>query len=122
MAQQLLKISNWVVPKLIEYEIEYNKLWADDTGSDMTGENKGTLLGVFPNLKVSVGEFNQNEMQQFLALVNKPKFNIDWYDEEKGDIATEVSYSIADYSISLKSSKHMVYNSFSFQLVPNQKR
>lgn len=122
MRQQLLVINGWIVPKLIKYDTVYTKLWANDVGRDMSGENKGTLIGIFPKLSIDVGEYNQVEMQTFLSLASKPKFDIDWYDEETGQLEKGVSYSIGDYSISLKDAKRMIYKSFSFELNPNKKR
>ena len=42
MAKQVLIIEGWEVPHLIKYAVSYNKVWADDTGQDMSGEKKGT--------------------------------------------------------------------------------
>lgn len=122
MANQVLIIDNWVVPKLIKYAVNYNKLWADDSGRDMSGQNKGTLLGIFPKLNVDVGEFNEDDMSSFLSKVNKSSFNIDWYDAETKSMRKGISYYVNDYTIDLKSTKRMVYKSFSFNLIPNKKR
>lgn len=40
MAKQVLIIEGWEVPHLIKYAVSYNKVWADDTGQDMSGEKK----------------------------------------------------------------------------------
>lgn len=122
MAKQVLIIDGWEIPKLIKYAVNYNKLWADDSGRDMSGENKGTLIGFFPKLTVEVGEFNADEMKTFLSKVNKAKINIDWYDAEIKGMRNGISYYINDFTIDLKSSKRMVYKSFSFNLIPNKKR
>ena len=122
MAKQILIIDNWEVPKLIKYGISYTKQWGDDAGTDMSGESKGTLIGIFPKLSVEIGELDENEMFTFLSKCNKAKFNIDWYDAETKDIRTGISYCIDDYSIEIKNSKKMAYKPFSFDLVPNKKR
>lgn len=122
MAQQLLIIDGWEVPKITKYDVVYNKLWADDTGRDMSGDMKGTLIGIFPKITVEVGSFTRNEMRTFLSKVNKPKFNIRFYDEEKGLISANTSYYANDFNVSLKTSKRLMYKSFSFNLIPNKKR
>lgn len=122
MAKQVLIIDGWEVPKLIKYSIQYNKLWADDSGRDMSGENKGTLIGFFPKLSIDVGSFTEDEMSTFLSKVNKAKFNISWYDSEIKGIRSGISYYINDYEIEMKSSKRMTYRPFSFNLIPNKKR
>jgi len=122
MAQQVLYIDGWLVPKLIKYEIAYNKLWADDSGRDMAGNNKGTLIGIFPKLQVQVGSFNEEEMSNFLKKVNKAELKVDWYDAETKGMRQQISYYINDFSISPKNTKTMKYSSFNFNLIPNRKR
>lgn len=122
MAQQVLYIDGWLVPRLIKYEIAYNKLWADDSGRDMAGNNKGTLIGIFPKIQVQVGPFDEDEMKTFLQKVNKAELKINWYDPEIKDIRSGVSYYINDFTVSPKNTKTMKYNAFSFNLIPNKKR
>lgn len=122
MAQQVLYIDGWLVPKLIKYEVAYNKLWADDSGRDMVGNNKATLIGIFPKLQVQVGSFNEDEMSDFLKKVNKAELKISWYDAETKGMRTQVSYYINDFTVSIKNTKAMKYDGFSFNLIPNRKR
>lgn len=122
MSQQVLLIDGWKVPKLVQYDVEYNKLWGEDSGRDLTGTNKATLVGIYPKIYVQVGEFTRSEMKMFLQKVNKKEFKIDYYDEQYGKMHTGVSYYINDYKISLKSSKRMIYKGFDFNLIPNKKR
>lgn len=122
MAQQVLYIDGWLVPKLIKYEVAYNKLWADDSGRDMAGNNKATLIGIFPKIQVQVGSYNESEMSTFLKKVNKAELKINWYDPELNAMREQISYYINDFSISTKNTKLLKYNSFSFNLIPNRKR
>ena len=120
--KQVLYIDSWKVPKLIKYEVAYNKLWADDSGRDLAGNNKATLIGIFPKLQVEVGSYNEEEMSQFLKKVNKAKWSINWYDAETKAMRNGVSYYINDFSVSLKNTAAMKYNGFNFNLIPNKKR
>ena len=120
--KQVLYINGWLVPKLIKYETGYNKLWASDSGRDMAGENKGTLIGIYPKLQVEVGSYTEEEMSRFLKEVNKAELMISWYDAETKATAINISYYINDFTISLKNTRTMKYNSFSFNLIPNKKR
>lgn len=120
--QQVLKIDGWAVPKLIKYEVSYNKLWADDSGRDMSGENKGTLIGIFPKLQVEVGAYSQEEMKQFLSKTNKAELSISWFDPETSEMRVGQSYYINDFVVSIKNTKSMQYKSFAFNLIPNKKR
>lgn len=122
MSQQVLYIDGWKVPKLVQYDVEYNKLWGEDSGRDLQGDNKATLVGIYPKIYVQVGIFTQEEMRTFLKNVNKKEITINYYDEEYGKIIEGASYYINDYKISLKSAKRMIYKGFDFNLIPNKKR
>jgi hypothetical protein len=122
MAQQVLYIGGWKVPKLIKYDVQYNKLWSEDSGRDLTGENKATLVGFYPKIQVQVGSYTQSEMRTFLNKINKEAIKVDYYDEQYGKILTGLSYYANDYTISVKNTKKMIYNGFDFNLIPNKKR
>ncbi len=122
MERQILYIDGWKVPKLIKYEVAYNKLWADDSGRDMAGNNKATLIGIFPKIQVQVGSFDEGEMYNFLKKVNKAELKVSWYDQELRGMRENLSYYINDFSISLKNANSLKYDSFSFNLIPNRKR
>ena len=122
MAQQVLVIEGWKVPKLIQYDVEYNHLYGSDSGRDLTGDNKATLIGFFPKIYVQVGSFTQQEMRTFLQKINRAELKISYYEEEFGKLVELVSYYASDYRISLKDSKRMIYNGFQFNLIPNKKR
>lgn len=122
MTQQVLYIGDWKVPKLIKYDVEYNKLWGDDSGRDMLGTNKGSLIGFYPKIYVQVGSFTQDEMRTFLQVINKEEVSISYYEEQYGKILENLPYYVNDYKISVKNLKKMTYNSFEFNLIPNKKR
>lgn len=121
MAQkQLLYIDGWLVPKLTKYEVAYNRLWADDSGRDMAGNNKATLIGIYPKLQIEVGSYTKDEMNEFLKRANKAELSVTWYDAEGMKKRENISYYINDFTISLKSNGN--YKAFSFNLIPNKKR
>ena len=88
---------------------------------DMSGEKKGTLIGLFPKLNVEVGSFQADEMALFLSQANKAKLKIEWHDAEN-QVMRSGEYSLDDVTIDLKNVERMVYNPFSFQLTPIKKR
>lgn len=120
--KQLLFINGWLVPKLTKYETSYNKLWASDSGRDMAGNNKGTLIGIYPKIQVEVGSYTEEEMSRFLKETNKAELLVSWYDAETKEQAVNISYYSNDITVSLKNTKTMKYNAFSFNLIPNKKR
>lgn len=120
MVKQLLYIDGWLVPKLTKFEVAYNKLWADDSGRDMAGNNKGTLIGIFPKIQVEVGSYTPTEMNNFLSHANKGELSVSWYDAQGEKTWNNISYYINDFAISVKPSGY--YNGFNFNLIPNRKR
>lgn len=89
----LLKIGNTDISKLVSYKVSYCKLWSSDTGRSMTGENKGTLIGIFPKIEIVLGKKSTDaEVSQFLSLVNVPSANVTYYDTEKMKNITESFY------------------------------
>lgn len=121
-SKQVLFINGWRVPKLMQYEVAYNKLYADDSGRDLDGNNRATLIGIFPKLQVKVGSYTEQEMSDFLKKVNRPELSINWYDPEIKGLRNGVSYYINDFNVSVKRTSPTVYNGFSFNLIPNKKR
>ena len=101
-SKQVLFINGWKVPKLMQYEVAYNKLYADDTGRDLDGNNRATLIGIFPKLQVKVGSYTEQEMSEFLKQVNKAELKISWYDPEIKTLRNGISYYINDFNVSLK--------------------
>ena len=80
-SKQVLFINGWKVPKLMQYEVAYNKLYADDTGRDLDGNNRATLIGIFPKLQV------------------KAELKISWYDPEIKTLRNGISYYINDFNV-----------------------
>ena len=67
----LIKIDGEVVPKIINYNVQYNKLWGEDSGRNLAGEMMATLTGIFPKITLNIGTVNEDEMAWFLAKANK---------------------------------------------------
>ena len=117
----LLLISGKKVPKLIEYKLGYKKLWSSDTGRSMTGENKGTLIGIFPKLEIKVGRLNEDEISTLLSLINVANANVTYYDPEYKKVTT-ASFYFGDIDIELLRKSQMNYKSFNFSIIANKKR
>lgn len=117
----LLLINGVKVPKLTKYQVGYKKLWSSDTGRSMTGENKGTLIGIFPKLEITVGRLTGNEMSTLLSLLNVANANVTYYDPEYKKVTT-ASFYFGDIDIELLRKSQMNYKSFSFSIIANKKR
>lgn len=117
----LLKIDGQKVPKIINYDVEYNKLWGSDSGRNLAGDMKATLVGIFPKICLKIGTTNEDEMAWFLSKADKAFITVEYYDGEIKGTRTAQFYS-NDLKASLKSKKRMVYNSFEWNIIPLRKR
>lgn len=117
----LLKINGNHVSKLITYDIQYNKLWADDSGRNLAGENKGTLVGIFPKLILEFGSMNEDEMQEFLAWTDLAEITVEYYDPRFKSTRT-ASYYSGSPQIGMKNKNSLKYKKVSINLIPNKKR
>lgn len=109
------------VPKIVDYEVQYCKLWSSDTGRSMTGENKGTLIGIFPKIILKIGHLTETEMALFLSLVNQANANVKYYDTEKKSIVT-ASFYFGDAQDQLHRQKNMSHKPISISIIANKKR
>ena len=109
------------VPKIVDYEVQYCKLWSSDTGRSMTGENKGTLIGIFPKIMLKIGHLTASEMALFLSLVNQANANVKYYDTEKQQIVT-ASFYFGDAQDQLKRQNNMSHKPISISIIANKKR
>lgn len=118
---QLLKIGNTNVTKLVSYKVSYCKLWSSDTGRSMTGENKGTLVGIFPKLEITLGKMTAVEMSNFLKLVNVAAANVTYYDTEYRQTLTN-SFYFGDAVDEINRQKNMSHKPISISVIANKRR
>ena len=117
----LLKIGNTDISKLVSYKVTYCKLWSADTGRTMTGENKGTLIGIFPKIEIELGRMTASQMATFLSLVNKPKQDVTYYDTELQKAVTN-SFYFGDATDELLRQKDMSHKPISISIIANKRR
>lgn len=117
----LLKIDGEKVPKIINYDVEYEKLWGSDSGRNIAGDMKATLVGIFPKIYLKIGTTNENEMAWFLSKANKAVITVEWYDGEIKGTRTSQFYS-NNLKATLKSKRRMEYSSFEWNIIPLRKR
>ena len=108
----LLRIDGQKVPKIINYDVEYDKLWGSDSGRNLAGDMKATLVGIFPKICLKIGATTE---------ANKAFITVEWYDAEIKGTRTAQCYS-NNLKASLKSKKRMAYSSFEWNLIPLKKR
>ena len=107
--------------KQTEYKVQYCKLWSSDTGRSMTGENKGTLIGIFPKISVKLGRLSENDMSAIINLTNQPRANVKYYDVGVKALVT-ASFYFGDVSADLERQSTMYHKGTSFSIIANKKR
>ena len=107
--------------KQVSYTVQYCKLWSADTGRSMTGENKGTLIGIFPKITVKLGRLSEDEMSAIINLTNQARADVKYYDVGKKSLVT-ASFYFGDVSSELERKSTMYHKGTSFSIIANKKR
>lgn len=109
------------IPKLLDYEVIPEPMWADDTGRESReGEFSGTFVGYFTNITINIGPTSQEEYTQLCSMFQRPLFSMTFIREDDGELHTETFYGTA-----LKAKKDKYdgkYKEFSIQLVSTKRR
>lgn len=74
--QGIDNITNYIT----EIEYGYNKLWASDSGRNLAGVNTGTLIGIFPKIKVSFRKLTQQELEILAPILDSAIQYVTYYD------------------------------------------
>ena len=107
--------------KKVAYKVTYCKLWSSDTGRSMTGENKGTLIGIFPKIEVTLGRMSAADMGAIIELTNQARADVKYYDVGKNASVT-ASFYFGDVSAELERQSTMYHKGFKFSIIANKKR
>ena len=107
--------------KKTAYKVQYCKLWSSDTGRSMTGENKGTLIGIFPKITVRLGKLSEDDMSAIINLTNQPRANVKYYDVGAKALTTE-SFYFGDVTAELERQSTMMHKATEFSIIANRKR
>ena len=107
--------------KKTAYTVAYCKLWSSDTGRSMTGENKGTLIGIFPKITVKLGRMSEEDTSAIINLTMQAKANVKYYDVGKKGLVT-ASFYFGDVSAEIEKQRSMYHKGTSFSIIANKKR
>jgi len=78
---------------LLEVEYGYNKLWSNDSGRNLAGTQTGTLIGIFPKLKLTFVPLTQAELETLAPILDKATQNTTYYDPVKRAMTTMSTYT-----------------------------
>lgn len=101
---------------LTEVEYGYNKLWSSDSGRNLAGTQTGTLIGIFPKLKLSFRELTQAELEYLVPILDAPTQSVTYYDPYKQALTTMATYT-GDWATTNKNTfSNVAYANESFQI------
>lgn len=119
--QKLLKINGTAIDRLVDYEIEWAKLWKD-ADRNMEGEVRATLIGLFPKIKCKTRKaIPRAEVATLGNLLNLPFLSVEYYDPLKNTTITAKYYS-SDFSTKLQERTRELFYEVSFNLIPISRR
>lgn len=78
---------------ITEVEYGYNKLWASDTGRNLAGSQGGTLIGIFPKIKLNFRKLTRTELELLAPILDKATQDFTYYDPVKKSKITISTYT-----------------------------
>lgn len=78
---------------ITEVEYGYNKLWASDAGRNLAGVQSGTLIGIFPKLKINFIKLTQEELELIAPILDKASQKVTYYDPVLKRMTTMSTYT-----------------------------
>ena len=83
---------------ITEARYSYNKVWADDSGRNLSGTMSGTLIGIFPKIVVSFRRLTKTELETLAPILDSPRQTLQYYDPTKQQVVTMTTYT-GDYEV-----------------------
>lgn len=107
-----------------EVEYGFNKLWANDSGRNLAGTQSGTLIGIFPKLRVNFKKLTKNELELLAPILDKAQQETKYYDPVKKEMTTMSTYTgdWATLNRNLFSNVARANESFSISFISRKKR
>ena len=86
---------------LVQATYQYNKLWSNDSGRNLNGDQTGTLIGIFPKLILQFKSMTKDELEIIVPILDSARQTVSYYDPYKKQTNTITTYT-GDYEISNK--------------------
>lgn len=67
---------------LTKVKFGYHKIWGKDTGRSLSGDNSGTLKGIYPKITMTFRKLNEAEVNVVLSLFNKAENKVTFYNPD----------------------------------------
>lgn len=116
-AGTLLLIDSTAVPGLKSYEVDYQKVWADQN-INMSGEVRATLLGLRAVLNLTFGgNLLEDDVSALATLLNQDYFSVTFFDPIAKSTVT-ADYYASDFSLKLVDKLKGRYDTIDLELLP----
>ncbi len=98
----LLKVNDIDVTAnvLTPFEIDRNKLWADDSGRVISGRMVGTMIGIFPKLNALLYPNDANDISDLMTELDKASQSLKYYNPKTKTLVDLGTYT-NDYKVTL---------------------
>ena len=117
---KLLKLNGKTFDCIISYKLGRNKLWSSDTGRNMAGSMKGSLVGNFPKIMLEIEPLDAEEMSEIEKILDSATIEVEYYNN-KYQCTCTADYYANDYEEDLLRMEDMKYKSFPVNLIPNER-
>ena len=117
---KLLKLNGKTFDCIISYKLGRNKLWSSDTGRNMAGSMKGSLVGNFPKIMLEIEPLDSEEMSEIEKILDSATIEVEYYNN-KYQCTCTADYYANDYEEDLLRMEDMKYKSFPVNLIPNER-
>lgn len=67
---------------LTKAKFGYHKIWGKDAGRALSGDNSGTLKGIYPKITMTFRRLNDEEVGVILSLFNKAENKVTFYNPD----------------------------------------
>ena len=78
---------------IVEAKFQYNKLFASDSGRNLSGKMTGTLIGVFVKLILQFRPLTREELNIIAPILDSPNQTVTYYDPNKNKNITMTTYT-----------------------------
>lgn len=83
---------------ITEARYSYNKVWADDSGRNLSGSMSGTLIGIFPKIIVNFKRLTKSQLQEITPILDSARQTLKYFDPTTNDYVEMTTYT-GDYEI-----------------------
>jgi hypothetical protein len=104
---------------ITEAKFGYHKLWADDSGRNLSGDWLGTLIGIYPKITLQFKRLSKVDIETIASILDSATQSLTYYDPKKKASTTLTTYT-GDWELVNRSIN--VNEGFSCSFISTRKR